>query len=204
MLPVLQRVILVLILGSGCLFPSRPNFADEALLLPDHGYMLIRLKLTPRERVDIIAMSNVDTNNVIRIRRKSFEAAGVNAWIALVAMPNGRYFLSEYQPMFGTVSEEAQKLDRRYRWNAPDSAGGTFEIVSGVVNYAGDWELRVETSNRIELNPIIEFDKSTLERYVTQYPEYSNRYKIYLSPMGEEAISLDELVKTTEEKSDSS
>ena len=198
MLPVLQRVILVLILGSGCLFPSRPNFADEALLPSDHGYMLIRLKLTPRERVDIFAVSNMDTKSVIRIRRKSFESAGVNAWIALVAMPNGRYYLSEYQPMFGIVSEEAQNLNRRYRWNAPDSAGGTFEIVSGVVNYAGDWELRVESSNRIKLNPIIEFDKSTLERYVTQYPTYSSRYKIYLSPMGEEAISLDELVKTTE------
>jgi len=198
MLPVLQRVILVLILGSGCLFPSRPNFADEALLPSDHGYMLIRLKLTSRERVDIFAVSNMDTKNVIKIRRKSFEPAGVNAWIALVAMPNGRYFLSEYQPMFGTVGEDAQTLNRRYRWNAPDSAGGTFEIVSGVVNYAGDWELRVESSHRIELNPVIEFDKSTLERYVTQFPTYSSKYKIYLSPMGEKAISLDELVKTTE------
>jgi len=198
MLPVLQRVILVLILGSGCLFPSRPNFADEALLPSDHGYMLIRLKLTSRERVDIFAVSNMDTKNVIKIRRKSFEPAGVNAWIALVAMPNGRYFLSEYQPMFGTVGEDAQTLNRRYRWNAPDSAGGTFEIVSEVVNYAGDWELRVESSHRIELNPVIEFDKSTLERYVTQFPTYSSKYKIYLSPMGEKAISLDELVKTTE------
>jgi hypothetical protein len=195
MLPVLQRVILILILGSGCLIPSRPNLADEAPLPSDNGYMLIRLKLTSRERVDTIVMSNVDTNDVIRIRGNSFEQAGLNAWIALVAMPNGRYFLSEYQPMFGIASEEEKHLNRRFRWSAPDSATDTFEIVPGVVNYAGDWELRVEWSSRIEMNPIIEFDKSTLERYLIQYPENSNRYKIYLSPMGEKAISLDELVK---------
>ena len=194
-LPILRQVILVLVFGIGCLFFSGPNLADEALLPSDNGYMLIRIKLTPRERVGTIVMSNVDTNDVIRIRGKSFEPAGVNAWIALVAMPNGRYFLSEYQPIFGIVGGEVRRLNRRYRWSAPDSASDTFEIVRGMVNYAGDWELRVESSSRMELNPIIEFDKSTLERYVTQYPEYSNTYKIYLSPMGEKAISLDELVK---------
>ena len=204
MLPILRRVILALILGNGCLFLSSPSLADEALLPSEHGYMLIRLKLTPRERVDILAMSNVDTNDVIRIRRRSFVPAGVNAWMALVAMPNGRYFLSEYQPMFGIVGEEAQKLNRRHRRSAPGSASDTFEIVPGVVNYVGDWTMRVETSRRGELNPIVEFNKSTLERYVTQYPEYSNKYEIYLSVMGQKAISLDELAKTTEEQSDSS
>jgi hypothetical protein len=194
-LPILRQVILVLVFGIGYLFFSGPNLADEALLPSDNGYMLIRIILTPRERVGTIVMSNVDTNDVIRIRGKSFEPAGVNAWIALVAMPNGRYFLSEYQPIFGSVGGEVQRLNRRFRWSAPDSASDTFEIVRGMVNYAGDWELRVESSSRMELNPIIEFDKSTLERYVTQYPEYSSRYKIYLSPMGEKAISLDELVK---------
>ena len=106
--------------------------------------------------------------------------------------------------MFGIVGEEAQKLNRRHRRSAPGSASDTFEIVPGVVNYVGDWTMRVETSRRGELNPIVEFNKSTLERYVTQYPEYSNKYEIYLSVMGQEAISLDELAKTTEEQSDSS
>ncbi len=204
MLPILRRVKLVLILGSSCLLFSSQSLADEPLLPSEHGYMLIRLKLTSRERVGILAMSNVDTNDAIRIRRKSFESVGVNAWMALVAMPNGRYFLSEYQPMFGIVGEEAQKLNRRHRRSAPGSASDTFEIVPGVVNYVGDWTMRVETSRRRGLNPIVEFNKSTLERYVTQYPEYSNKYEIYLSVMGQEAISLDELAKTTEEQSDSS
>ena len=204
MLPILRRVIFALILGNGCLFFSSPSLADEALLPSEHGYMLICLKLTPRERVDILAMSNVDTNEVIRIRRKSFVPAGVNAWMALVAMPNGRFFMSEYQPMFGVVGEEAQQLNRRHRRTAPGSNSDTFEIVPGVVNYVGDWTMRVETSRRAKLNPIVEFDKSTLERYVTQYPEYSNRYEIYLSVMGKDAISLDELVKIAEEQSDSS
>jgi hypothetical protein len=158
--------------------------------------MLIRLILTPRERVNVLAMSNVDTNQVIKIRRKSFESAGINVWIALVPMPNGRYFMSEYEPMFGTLGEEAQSLDRRHVRSAPGTASDTFEIVPGVVNYVGDWEMRVESSRRMQLNPIVEFEKSTLERYLTQYPEYSNQYQIYLSPMGQKAISLDELAKT--------
>ena len=165
----------------------------------DHGYMLIRLKLTARERVGLLAMSNVDTEDATKIRRQSFEPAGVNAWIALVAMPSGRYFLSEYQPMFGIASEKAQGLNRRHRRSAPSSDNDVFQIVSGVVNYVGDWEMRVESSRRMQLNPIVEFDKSTLERYVTQYPEHANRYQIYLSPLGQEAVALDELVKRQEQ-----
>jgi len=148
MLPILRRVKLALILGSSCLLFSSQSLADEPLLPSEHGYMLIRLNLTSRERVGILAMFNVDTNDAIRIRRKSFESVGVNAWMALVAMPNGRYFLSEYQPMFGIVGEEAQKLNRRHRRSAPGSASDTFEIVPGVVNYVGDWTMRVEPSRR--------------------------------------------------------
>jgi len=198
LLPILRRVILVLTLGIGCLFFSGPIFADEAQLPADHGYMLIRLKLTTGERVDLLEMTNVDTDHVVTIRRKSFEQAGLNAWMALVAVPNGRYFWSEYQPMFGMTAAEVQRLPARHRRSAPGSASETLEIVPGAVNYVGDWTMRIDSSRRMQLNPTIEFDKSTLERYLTQYPEYSNRYQIYLSGMGKVAISLDELVKITE------
>ena len=72
------------------------------------------------------------------------------------------------------------------------------DIDSGVVNYVGDWTMRVDPSRRMQLNPTVKFEKSTLERYVTQYPEISYRYEIYLSAMGQDAISLDELAKKTE------
>jgi hypothetical protein len=198
MLPLMQRILLVLILGIGCLFFSGPNLADEAVLPSDYGYMLIRLNLTARERVDLLEMSNVDTNYVIRIRNNSFESAGLNAWMALVSMPKGRYFLSEYQAKIGMTITEMQGLAQRHRRRAPESADGTFEIVSGAVNYVGDWTMRTDSSRRIQLNEVVEFKKSTLERYVTQYPEYSNKFEIYLSVMGKEAISLDELVKKTD------
>ena len=195
----MRRTTTLLLVVIGCLLLSSPNLADVVPLPEEHGYMLIRLKLTPRERVGMLAMSSVDADHAIKIRRKSFEPAGVNAWIALVAMPSGRYFLSEYQPMFGIVGEEAQRLNRRHRRSAPNSDLDTFQIAPGVVNYVGDWTMRVETSRRGQLNPIIEFDKATLERYVSQYAEYSNKYQIYLSPMGQDAISLVELAKTTEQ-----
>ena len=197
-LPILKREILVLVLGIGYTFYSGPILADEELLPSDHGYMLIHLNLSMRERVDLLALSSVDTDHVVRIREESFVAAGLNAWMTLVAMPTGRYYWSEYQPKFGMTRTESQRLPSRYRRTAPGSASETFEIVPGVINYVGDWTMRFESTRRAQLNPIVEFDKVTLERYVTEYPDYSNKYQIYISAMGKEAISLDELAKSTE------
>jgi hypothetical protein len=195
--PTLRRLVLVVTFGIGSLFLSGVDFADEGLLPSGHGFMLIRIKLSSRERVDQIAMSNLDTNEIVRINTGSFRQAGLNAWIALASMPKGRYFLSEYQPKYGTTASEVQNLPLMYRRGTPGSRNDTFEIVPGVVNYVGDWALRLETSRAL-LKSAVEFDKSTLERYVTEYPEHSGQYNIYLSPLGEKAISLNELAKAAE------
>lgn len=198
MLSLLRRVILFSISGIGCLVFSSPIPADEAVLSPGQGYMLIRLHLTIRERVDVLAMSDVDQNHTVTIHSNSFEPAGLNAWMALVPMPAGRYFWSEYQPAYGMTASEVQRLPARYRRSRRGSASDTFEIVAGAVNYVGDWTMRIDSSRRPQLNPIVEFNKSTLERYVTEYPGHANQYRIYLSAIGKEALSLDELAKTTE------
>lgn len=204
MLPLLRRLILVLVCGSGCLLFSGPSLADEAMLPADHGYLLIRLRLSSRERAGKLAMSEVDTNDVFRISTKLFEPAGANAWMALVAMPSGRYYWSAYEPNYGVGSDVGQSLDPIHRRRSPASASDTFEIVPGVINYIGDWNMRVVSASRTQFDPIIEFDKSTLELYVTQYPEYANKYEIYLSIMGKKAISLREVAKNSAEKSESS
>ena len=193
------RNFLVLFIGSGCLLISVANFADEAPLPSEQGYMLIRISLNQGERVGTLAMSNVDTNQVVRCRTDSFESAGSNGWMALVAMPTGRYFWSEYETSYGTGVEAVRNLNQMYKRKSPGSASDTFEIVPGVVNYVGDWTMRVVPSQRARLDPIIEYDKSTLERYLAKYPEYANQYQIYLSVMGKAAISLQELAKITEE-----
>ena len=194
----MRQLVLVITIGIGCLIFSGSNLADEAILPPDHGYVLILLKLSSRERVDEFAVSDVDTNEVVRIYTRSFEPAGLNAWMALVAVPNGRYFLGEYQPKYGMTNAEVQTLPTRHRREAADSGSDIFEIVSGAVNYIGDWTLRVDLSRRAMLTTTVEFDKSTLERYVTQFPKIANKYNIYLSPLGEKAISLDDLAKAAE------
>jgi len=199
----LRQVILSLVFASGYLFFPGNNLADEAQLPPDHGYMLIRVKLEVRERVGVLEMSDVDRNNVIRIHTKSFEPAGINAWMALVAMPYGRYFWSECELISGTGVEAARDLNQIHRRSAPGSASDTFEIVSGAVNYVGDWKMRIISSQQMRLDPFIEYDKSTLERYVAQYPEYANRYEIYLAIMGKKAMSLEELAKISKERSES-
>lgn len=188
-----------LFIGGGCLLFSGANLADETPLPPEQGYMLIRVSLNHRERVGTLAMTNVDTNQVVRCRTDSFEPAGSNGWMTLVAMPTGRYFWSEYETSSGTGVEAVRNLNPMYKRTSPGSASDTFEIVPGAVNYVGDWTMRVLPSQRAGLDPIIEYDKSTLERYLEQYPEHANKYEIYLSVMGKEAISLQELAKLTDE-----
>lgn len=190
--------LLVPITAGLCTLLSGVSLADDAPLQSDQGYMLIRVSLNLGERVGTLAMSNVDTDEVIRCRTDSFKSAGSNGWMALVAMPVGRYFWSEYETSLGTNVEAARNLSQMHKRKSPGSASDTFEIVPGVVNYVGDWTMRVVASQRAQLDPIIEYDKSTLERYLAQYPEYANKYEIYLSVMGKAAISLQELAKITE------
>ena len=95
--------------------------------------------------------------------------------------------------------EAVRKLNQMHKRDAPGSADDSFEIVPGVVNYIGDWNMRIVPSQRAQLDPIIEYEKSTLERYLAEYPEHATRYEIYLSIMGKKAISLQELAKITEE-----
>jgi hypothetical protein len=192
-----RKYLIAITAGIGMLF-SGVSLADDAPLQSDLGYMLIRISLNKGERIGTLAMSNVDTNEVIRSRTKSFVVSGPNAWMALVAMPSGRYYWSEYETSLGTNVEAARNLSQMHKRKSPGSASDTFEIVPGVVNYVGDWTMRVVASQRAQLDPIIEYDKSTLERYLAQYPEHANKYEIYLSVMGKAAISLQELAKITE------
>lgn len=179
----------------GFLFLPGTILADDTALQPDQGFILIRLKLSANERVDVLQLSNRDTKQVVNIRGKSFKAAGVHSWVALVAAPRGRYFISEYVPKLGVAASERQLLGTRFRWNPPDSDRETFEIAPGVVNYVGDWTMRMDVSRRTPLNPAIEFDKSTLELYVAQYPGHASKFDIYLSAIGKKAMSLSELAQ---------
>jgi len=192
----LRLVMLVFVFGNGYLFFSAPILAAQPQLPPDHGYMLIRVILDSGERVNVLGMSGVDTDQVVRIRSNSFVRAGIKGWIALVAMPKGKYFWSEYESTYEHGSGDAKALNPRFRRTVPDSARDIFQIVPGVVNYIGDWTMySPSSSHRRRLSRTIEFDKSTLERYLAQYPEHTNRYGIYLSLMGKDAISLVELVQ---------
>jgi hypothetical protein len=83
-------------LSLACILLISPALPDEvasdAVLPADHGYMLIRVAVNRKERISIFAFRNVDTNDEVRLRMRSFEAAGASAWMALVAVPSGRYF----------------------------------------------------------------------------------------------------------------
>jgi hypothetical protein len=88
-----DRVIMILL---ACLMVSSPALADEvtgeADLPPDHGYMLIHVDVNKSERINVFSFTDVDTKHEVKTRMKSFRSVGVNAWMALVAVPSGRYF----------------------------------------------------------------------------------------------------------------
>jgi len=94
----IDRVIMILL---ACLMVSTPALPDEvsgeAALPPDHGYLLIHVDVNQRERIDIFSFKDVDTQHEVETRMKSFRSVGVNAWMALVAVPSGRYYWSEYE-----------------------------------------------------------------------------------------------------------
>ncbi|MCH7822554.1 MAG: hypothetical protein IIA07_11080 [Proteobacteria bacterium] len=192
------KALAVSVIANSLLFLGL-SFADESLLPEDHGYILIRVELTTRERVRLLEMSNTETNDVVKLRTESFQRAGSNAWMALVAMPRGRYFWSEYEATYGIDPSETQAFPLRHIRRTPRTASDTFEIVPGVINYVGDWKMRVVSSQRYRLDPIIDYDVATLTRFVERYPERANKYEIYMLIMGKKAISLDELAKIMEE-----
>ena len=179
------------ILWLCCLFVSSPNLAeqspDEIALSPGYGYLLIRVICPDRERIARFEMTNLDTGDVIKTYSRRDKSAGPNAWMSLVAIPQGHYFLSAYEPRYPYRGEREVLLNiQPFRLKAPSSASGTFEIVPGVVNYVGDWTMRVGV-NRRKLKIGLNYRLKTLERLVDRYPEYDNRYEIYLSVMGKKA-----------------
>ena len=198
-----DRVIMILL---ACLMVSTPALPDEvtgeAALPPDHGYMLIHVDVNQRERINSFSFTEVDTKYEVKTRMKSFKSVGVNAWMALVAVPSGRYYWSEYEAIANSSVEGSRNLDSLFGRSAPSSADDSFEIVSGVVNYVGNWRMHVVSSNRRRIDPIISYETSTLQRYIEEYPELANKHQVYVSMMGKAAISLDELVKIMNSRSE--
>ena len=201
--PKIDRVIFTLLV---ILMVSSPALADEvtgeADLPPDHGYMLIHVDVNQRERINVFSFTDVDTKHEVKTRMKSFRSVGVNAWMAIVAVPSGRYFWSEYEAIANSSVEGFRNLGSLFRRSAPSSADDSFEIVSGVVNYVGNWRMHVVSSDRRRIHPIISYETSTIQRFVEEYPELANKHQVYVSMMGKAAISLDELVKIMNSRSE--
>lgn len=169
--------------------------ADYTLLLPGEGYVLIRFEVSRQQKIGTFAIRNVDTREEVRFRLDDFRSAGASAWMAVVVVPEGRYFWSEYEATYGNTAVESRNLGEMYRRRNPTSADDSFEVVADVVNYVGDWTMRVVSSEPRRLDPAIRYEKATLERYLEQYPELVNVHPIYLSMMGKAAISFAELAK---------
>lgn len=199
----IDRLGKLAILHLSCLSVANTTFAeqspDEIALSPGDGFLLIRLICNEGERVGRLDFKNLQTGVVITTRTDSYKSAGHKAWMALLALPEGRYFWSEYEHFYRIGNEQPRLNTRLTRTGGAVSTNETFEVVSGVINYAGDWVMRI---NWHRLDPIIGLDMKTLERLIDRYPDHVNKYEVYLSMMGKKAISLMEFQRIVKELSE--
>ena len=210
MLSITQNFRPAAILWLSCLFVSFPNLADESpdeiALQSGYGYLLIRLSEKQGGRVSRFEMTNIETGDVIKTTSRMYKSAGVDTWMCLVAVPEGRYFWSEY----GRFSKHHRISDfvppELFRQGAPTSVSDIFEIVPGVINYVGDWVMRIalmEVRGHRMLEADTTFNEKTLELLFDRYPEHANRYEIYVSLMGKYAISRKDYRRIVEEHANS-
>ena len=199
-----RQTRLFVLFGIACLAILTPALADVAALSEEQGYLVIRVQTNPRERVRQLFMAKVDSDEVTAMRMDDFLAAGSNNWMAVVPAAAGRYYWSLYEPFYGIGVSESRSLNQIHRRSAPESADDTFEIRDGVINYVGDWRMRIISSRRFRLEPEITYEVSTLERFATDNLELANRLPIHISMIGKESISLEDLAKLMEAENDGS
>ena len=195
-----RQTVICLLIALASLGASTMSFADIEPLPDGHGYLVILVEMNPRERVRQLFMAEIDSDEVITIRMDDFSAAGSNKWMAVLPAAPGRYYWSLFEPFYGLGVSESRTMNQVHRRSGPNSADDTFEIKAGVINYIGDWRMRIISSRRFRLEPEITYQMPTLERFATENLELANSLPIYLSMMGKEAISLDELAKMIEEE----
>jgi hypothetical protein len=193
------------------LFVSLPAVAEElnqvAPIQPSHGYLLIRIAGASGERIERFEFTNQETGYVVTMRTDVCKPAGPRARMCIVISPPGRYFWSKYEVEYRIGIEPSQNQDPPIIRETPGSASDTFEIAPGVINYIGDWEMRisagdVRSSGTRRWSVDIRQNTKTLGRLFEEFPDYSNRYEIYLSMMGREAISLREFLSIVQEHSE--
>lgn len=212
MLSIPQTVRQSLFLSLCCVLLAAPVLADESsnksadalTLQANHGYLLIRIVGTSGERITRFDLTHVDTGDVVKTRSDMYKSAGPNAWMFLLPVPAGRYFWSKYSSDYSFGLELSRSQDPMIGQTEPSSASDTFEVVPDVINYAGDWKIRISSDgpNRRWTKDVSQNVK-TLQRLFERFPEYTEKYEIYLSMMGKEAISFVEFQRIIKQHSGS-
>jgi hypothetical protein len=133
------------------LFVSPPGVAEElhqaAPIRPSHGYLLIRIAGASGERIERFEFTNQETGYVVTMRTDVCKPAGPRARMRIVISPPGRYFWSKYEVEYRIGMEQSLNQDPPIIREAPGSASDTFEIAPGVINYIGDWEMRISAGD---------------------------------------------------------
>ena len=203
--------LLAAILWLCCLLVSIQSLAEEMggdiALQPGYGYLLLPIIGTTKQRIGKFDLTNVDTGAAVKTISDLYEAAGPSAWMCMVAMPEGRYYWSKCEPEYRHVglwrTADDLHLLRLFTRDEPSTASDTFEIAAGVINYAGDWEIIVtppinnDAPYRLSVDTNLNIE--TLRLMVERYPVHANKYEIYISMMGREALSIVDFQKIVEQ-----
>jgi hypothetical protein len=204
----------------GLLFSSR-GFGAEPVLENNSssglGYLFVRLVGANDQLVVEFEFTNQDNGFVVKVDSTECESGGSNSRICMVLASPGRYFWSKHEAEYRMRLERSQVQDPAIIRDAPGSASDTFEVVAGAINYIGDWELSISSGNieqrslsagRSGVTQVRRWsidtrqNNDTLQKLFEIYPDRVNRYDIYLSMMGKQAISLQEFLKLVEQNAE--
>ena len=193
------------------------ELAVELSLTSGYGYLFVRL-VGASDRMDVrFNFTNQDNGYVVKVNSAECESSGANARTCMVVASPGRYFWSKYESEVRVRLEKSRIQDPPINRDKPGSAADTFEIMAGAINYIGDWEMKIRSGNvdqrSISSTPEnvtmvrrwsidTQQNTATLQGLFVDYPDYANRYGIYLSMMGKKAVSLQEFLKIIEQNSE--
>lgn len=218
MFPEMRTVKSLLILSACGLLISSHGFGEEATVEKSsssgHGYLFVRLVGASDEVIVSFDFTNQDNGLVVKVNSTECKPAGPNSRICMVVASPGRYFWSKYDSEYLVRLEKSRIQDPPIIRDEPGSAGDTFEIIAGAINYVGDWEMSIRSGN-VEQRSLtgaaadvtmvrrwsvdMRQNPETLQKLFEVFPDYANRFGIYLSMMGKKAISLQEFLKIVEQ-----
>ena len=172
------------------------------------GYLLIRIDGIGSEEEATFDFTEQESGYVVKLTDGECKSAGASSKMCIVIAPPGRYFWSRYELTVYFRNELSINQLPPIRRDQPGAADDTFEIVPGMLNYVGDWQMHITAGDGAQPDRLrnqalvsktwrldIDQEIKSLAKLYDVFPDYANVYEISLSMMGKESIPLSDFLE---------